>query len=220
LVALIVTLNLENNRDTKDLLQAPPPPEGIQNPKPEIRLGYAQGWALMDNWPRAENLALAPGAPADQWSTLVAVAAIALEKQKPDVARKLLETALDILDKDPRAKAADPWLQLRLARLGYQAGLNERLQPLVSALPDVSYQNRARLEKLRVNLANRPQAAAQELTDEALETKYPLELELLARHNARYGNSKAVLGAVAEWDETSQAFGYAGVMLGLQDSGK
>jgi hypothetical protein len=175
---------------------------------------------LLDDFARAEHLAVAPGAPADQWSTLVAVAAIALEKQKPDVARKLLEAALDIRQQDPRAKAADPWLLLRLARLGYQAGLGERLEPVVNALPDASFQQRARLEKFRVDLAKSTQEEQQSLTDEAQEKKYALALELLARHNARQGNAKSVLDAIGEWDEAMRPFGYAGVMLGLQDSGK
>jgi hypothetical protein len=217
LLALLATLNQE--KIAAEVLKAPPPREG-KNSAPEVRLGYAQGWALLDKWPEAQHLAEAPGFPADQWSTLMALAAIALE-QKPAEARKLLESALDIVYKDPQAKAADPWLLLRLARLSYQTGLGERVQPLVSALPDVSFQNRARREKLRAELANRPQEEAEKLTEEVqADTKYPLVLELLARHNARYGNAKAVLETIATWEpEALQAFGYAGVMLGLQDSG-
>jgi hypothetical protein len=215
LIALVVTL--KEKADKFGL----PPRDDVKNPPLEIRLGYAQGWALRDNWPQAENLATAPGAPTDQWLALMALATIALEKTKPDLAAKLLNNALDILDNDPRRKAADPWLLLRLAQLGYKAGLTGRLEPLVKALPDVSFQNQARLDKLRFELRNLGAEQPEMLNKEAeAESKYGPALELLARHNARHGNPKAVLEAIAAWEpETIRAFGYAGVLLGSQDSG-
>jgi hypothetical protein len=216
LVALLVML-----KDKADKFGSPPR-DDVKNPPLEIRLGYAQGWALRDNWQQAENLATAPGAPADQWTTLMAIAAIALEEKKPDVARKLLDKALDVVEQDPRAKTADPWLLFRLARLGYQAGLDARLQPIVDALPDPSFRARARLEKLRYDLAKNPAEAEKLLAGEfEAETKSPLILELLARHVAKHGNAKALLDSIAGWDpDTLRAFGCAGVLLGSQDSGQ
>jgi len=70
-------------------------------------------------------------------------------------------------------------------------------------------------------LVNRPPEELEKLLTEESEAerKYGPVLELLARYNARRGNPKAVLESIAAWEpDTFRAFGYAGVMLGVQDS--
>src|SRR5262249_62211875 len=115
----------------------------------------------------------------------------------------------------------DPGGVVRLAQGGAQAGLAERVRPVVAMIPDIALRNRAQLELLRAQLAASTQMDADALAAAAKEEAQPALLECRARHAARHGNASEVLKTVAAWDpENLRPFGYIAVALGLQDVGK
>jgi hypothetical protein len=220
LVALLIVLNQEPK--LHEVFQVKLPPRDDLNLNLPLRLGLARGWAYQENWGQSMGLANAAGIPAqERWSALMAVAEVAVDSN-PAEARKCLEPALDIWETDPATKTQDPWIVLRLVRLGARAGLGQRVQPVAEGMTDPGLKDRAVLELMRARLAALSQPDPEALTTEIqAEAPRPLVLELIARHNARYGNSASVTEAVATWEkEALRPFGYVGVALGLRDSGK
>jgi tetratricopeptide (TPR) repeat protein len=181
----------------------------------ETRLGYAVARAYEGNWNEAITFADAKGSPADRLRALLAVAWAAAEKDS-EQGRPAIERALTLVDK------ADPWLLHRLVRLGADLGIAEKVQAVADAIPEPSLRADAQREALRGRLAGKNQADMERMeTEVSKEKPNPLVLELLARHNVRFGSGSSVVKAIDAWErESLRPFGYIGVALGLQDSGQ
>jgi hypothetical protein len=140
------------------------------------------------------------------------------------------------------------WLLLRLTQLCVRADKLDLARRLARAVPDPQMRGLARLEVLRVYLEqakggakvaalrgrlgggqdNMPPDVAAVL-DEWVKDKdvlgdgvAPARLLLaVGRQEARFGGSSAAFKAVDGWDpEPLRPFGYMGVALGIQDTGK
>jgi hypothetical protein len=214
LAALLIALKQEKEAGEAFRISAPQP--DVSNPAPVTRLAFAQGWAYQENWEPAQVLAAAPGPPVERLNALVAVAAVAVEKN-PAAAKKCLETALAL----PLA-GVDPWSLYRLIQLGAELGLMEQLKPVVDseAFAEPGLRRLAQLAVLRATLKDRadPEVLAAQVQQE---NPHPPTLQWLARQNARYGSASSVLHAIAGWEPaTLRPFGYIGAALGMQDSGK
>jgi hypothetical protein len=219
LITLLVLVDQE--KKAEQFLQVSRPRPDVTGPAFEVRLGYAQAWAWEGQWEAARQLASTSGAVADQFRALLAVALIAQEKNPAEV-RSCLELTIALSEKELAGQPTDPWLLLQLVRRCARAGLAERASTIPERITDPGLQERAHLELVRVALAARSQADADALATEAqLPAPRPLILEALARHNARFGDGVAVRKSVDAWEtETLRPYGYIGVALGLQDSGK
>jgi hypothetical protein len=222
LVALLVALGQEKQAE-ESLGVAPPRPDA-KSPEYEVRLGYALGWACLGKWDEARNLAgltATQGPALERVYALVAVAGVAAAKNS-DEARRCLESALGVVEKELQGKSGDPWVLYRLVEQASRTGLAERVKVIAGnpvLIPDAGLRYRAQVEVLRGQLAAVPEGNEARLTEEiSQETPHPLRVELLARHNANHGNSAAVLKLIDAWDkENLRPFGYAGVALGMQD---
>src|SRR5262249_11093323 len=137
-------------------------------------------------------------------------------------ARKCVEAATSLVEKELQGKIADPWSGLRLVQIGARVGLTEQLQPVVRAIADGPLKSRAQLEILRAQLAGLGQADVEALNQEDKEqAPRPAVVLVRARHCARHGNGAALIKTVAAWEhESLRPFGYVAVALGLQDAGK
>ncbi len=208
-----IALDLALGRnEAKDL--APPPDDAASDVPLPIRVGYAWGWAYQGQIEKARKLAKADGPASHQFQACLAIAEAQLEKnadakQDIEAAANLAEAALK--EKEPELS---PWLLLSLPRRSVQAGDLELAAKMAGLIPDSGLRSRAQVE---VKLAE--QASMDALTDAAQQRPAnPHALLTLARHNARFGSSSAVLKLVESWEpETLRPLGFIGVALGMQD---
>ena len=206
------------NQPAKAEKDVAPPPGAGEEPYPAVRIGYAHGWALQGKLPEARRLANSPGKAASRLPALLAVASVSVERKDPD-ALKDVEAAVNVLTNELKPGEVSPWLALRLARLGARAGMGEPLSAAVNTIVPPDFRGRAQLAILRENLDK--QADPDKVAELAKQPDaYPPALEVLARYNARRGNSSAIGSQIPSWPELLRPFGYVGVALGLQDASK
>jgi hypothetical protein len=154
---------------------------------------------------------------------LVGIAAAAVDAQNSEAGAREVEAALKFLNDEIRNRRELAWVLIRLVDLGKRAGLAEdRLRALAEANPDTALRGRGQLVAFQARLAARRKEAVE---DSAVEQAVPAgrlaqlqAFAALARHNTRRDPdwSKGVGG----WEEPRQAFGWLGVVLGLQDRSK
>jgi phage FluMu protein Com len=219
LIALLIVLGKQ-----KEANELAPPPANNQGLIPaEARVGYALAMALGDDkWDDARKLAAdINGEPVDRVQAYLALAELALAKNKPEEAAALITEAA----KSIGAPRVTPWMRFVLVRTGARAGkaaeMRELAKTAFAAKDQVALLNRAQVEILRGELALKPgQSAMPEMQAEAekKEHAFPPALTLLARHNARYGSGDGTRGDVERWEpESFRAIGLVGVALGMQD---
>jgi hypothetical protein len=221
-----IALNLALGRN--ETKEAAPPPEGDGPDVPlSIRIGYAWGWAYLGQIENARKLAKAEGPAGHQFQAYLAIAEAQVHK-KAD-AKQDLEAAANLIELALKEKESElsPWLVLRLVRLSLRADDPEMAaqfaDPEMAAqfadrIPDSGLRSRAqvvvKLSSLQPDMEALTAAAQQKPV-------CPYALLTLARHNARYGSSSAVLKMVDSWeDDALRPLGYIGVALGMQDSEK
>lgn len=221
LVALLIVLGKQ--KEANEL--APPPAAAGQGGliPVETRVGYALAMALgEDKWDDARKLAAdANGEAVDRMHTYLALAELAVAKNKPEEAAALITEAAKYVGV-PRVT---PWMRFVLVRTGARVGKAAEMRELAKtafASKDlVSLLNRAQVEILRGELALKPgQAMMSEMQAEAekKEQAFPPALTLLARHNARHGSGDGTRADVERWQpESFRAVGLVGVALGMQD---
>jgi hypothetical protein len=214
LLALLIGVGMA---DKAQILTKATLADGLKDPYPEVRLGFAQGLASQEKWNEARQQAATPGSAPLRLEALVAVAAIARAKDHPDEAEKAIQAALEVaktLLPTEEWKALSPWLLYRLVQIGSWAGLFDKLEFVAEAIPNDDLRERAKLEILRGQLHAQGKDASP-LSEQP--TSPPLFLELLARHAGRYRGAGAAK-VIDRWEPPAlRPFGYIGLVLGEQD---
>ena len=158
------------------------------------RIGFAEGFARQNNYPKALELAQIPGPPKDRLATCLGVAAIAMSDSKTkQEADPFLKEALAIVSKAPDDELS-PWLLLYLVRLGARADLesDSTWKELPTRLGD-AFQLRVQLEFFlaECDKAQGPVSADLlapiENADKEASTTLLLAWHALARQHARKG---------------------------------
>jgi hypothetical protein len=217
LVGLLVALQQEKAAQT--VLGVVQPTTDTANLSAESRRGFALGWACLENWARAHQLANAPGSPAERWDALVAVADMGLIKN-PEEGRKAVDAAIDLLETELRGRLPDGWSLIRFTQIAATAGKADRIASVIATIPDPALRARAQIELERSQLAAGNPPSADALTP-AKDDPKPLLLGLRARHLARNADAGDVLKTVASWEpESLRPLGYIAVALGVQDRGQ
>jgi hypothetical protein len=228
LVALLVVLGQE--RKATELTPSPPPRNQGTCTLP-TRLAYSQAYGLQGDWDKARELAKREGGePVDRPQALVALCELAVDAGKPDVAAAIVDDVLERVDlRDPKKAAAgkgllSPLMKYRFVRAASRCGRVKEAREIAETVfaDNPMLLKRSLFEVWRGDLAARGgQPAMDEMQAEAAkkENAFPPTLELLARHNARYGSAGSVEAQVAQWQpESLRASGYVGVALGMQDA--
>jgi hypothetical protein len=199
-------------------ISVPASEAALKDPFPEVRLGYARGWACQGKWTEARRIAAAPGNAALRFEALVDVATFAGDKSPKD-AESAVQVAFTIWRDELQASPVSPWLLLRLVRLGASSARPEDMQRVAEAISDADLRNRARLEITRARLAAlNGQPDPDGLEKEAKNPSNALILEAISRHNARYNSPSSLIREIDQWDPRFRPFGYIGVALGQQDA--
>jgi hypothetical protein len=200
---------------------ASPAPEGNKEPSSAILIGNVKGLVYQRKLDQARERLRSVTRPEDRFPALLALATAAEDCDQAAAVRPELEEAFSLVEGELKSKAVPPWQLVRLARAGVKAGLAERVQAAARVVADPGPRGRMQLEVLRGRLEankDRTDDSWMQIVD-AKTPAYPNALELLARHNARYGAGAAMQKAVESWEEKLQPFGYLGLALGLQDRG-
>jgi hypothetical protein len=199
-------------------LGKPPPPAGAKGlaEQDNFLVGSVEGQARQGHW--AEARKLAQDAPRDELRLRALVTLAELGRaQNPSDTTDL--TAAVQLSGVGRGKADAAWTLYRLARLGARAGLPaEQLKAVADAVADPGLRGRAHLALLRARLDASKQAEDVAAADAvpAQTVAFFVGRAALARHNTHFdaGYGKVVQG----WpDAAQQAFGAAGVALGMRE---
>ncbi|VTS04672.1 zinc ribbon domain-containing protein [Tuwongella immobilis] len=195
------------------------PAPSSADPSLETRLGFAHGMALQGRWEDAQKLAQRPGRPDARMRAALVVAEEAIRQNAP-VAAPLLEFASGLAMKELRAQP-QPALLLKLARLFARKQLEPRALELVDLLKDNADQLWMRYwiawETLQADpTSNGDWAWLEKFGAEPSYPKLLLRLQI-ARRQAKNGVSD--IGAVVNsWESPAdQAFGLAGISLGIVD---
>jgi hypothetical protein len=193
-----------------------PPPKAGEDVPEEIRVGYAQAWAFQGKLPEARDLTR-NGKALPRCAALLGIAAVNVEKN-PAEAHQDVEAALNLAGNLGGADTS--WLLVQLVRIALRAGMADQAKEIPDRIQDASLQQRAQVEVARAQLSKVNQTDMQRMNEAASQKQpNPLLLELLARHNAHFGNGSTVMKTIAAWQpESVRPFGYLGVALGVQDS--
>jgi hypothetical protein len=205
-------------------LKKPAPKAGKpENERADHFVGTVEGLARQEKWEQARTEAKKDQFDAPiHFRALVGVAAAAVDAKSPDAARDV-NAALDFLNDKVRDRDRSElsWTLRRLMDLGQRAGIAEdRLRELASAIADPALRGRAQLIVFRTRLAHSKDAAEEGAAEQAVARSVGqfLAFQALARHNTRRDPDWAK--GVGGWEEPRQAFGWLGVVLGLQDRKK
>jgi hypothetical protein len=195
----------------------------VKDPYPEVRIGFSRGLALQGKWAEANQVAGSPGPKTQRLDAYLAVAAGATTAN-PEQSRATIEHIMDLQEGFLQSSStSSDWLLLRLVEIGLQVRLpQDRLQSAVEAMHDDAFRNRARAEILQARLKRLegpdPEHEIEKLANRNDAGKL---LELVCRHDARHDRSASLLRALDRWEPASlRPFGYIGVALGEQDSGR
>lgn len=216
LLALLISLN-QQARAEKFIAPAPKPAD---MPPEEVRVGYALGWARVGKLSEARALAKGPGPAEAKLHALVAIAE-AVADSDPKNAVSDITDARNLLTGELKGHPVSPLLLLRFAHIALVTGVIEKIDQFPDVLKqgDMTRQTMLTWAIYRLDHSTAPDTEA--LTRVMKESAFGPALEMLARLNARAGESSAVLTEADTWmPETLRPFGYAGVALGLQDNRK
>jgi hypothetical protein len=219
--ALLALLLATSQTQVAEEISKMSPAEATKDPYPEARIGFSWGSAYLGNWERANAIAGSPGPRSQQLEAFLAVISAAQgvnREQAKAIALKLCNS--DGILHGP-GNVSD-WLLWRLAGEGAKAGVEaEQMAPVMNAITDAALKQRCReaLLRLRLSKLNGPnnetglsQLAAED-GGRAVET--------FCRHNARYDKSASLLSTLDRLEQVPlRPFGYIGVALGEQDSGR
>jgi hypothetical protein len=214
MIALAVALDQPIETEAVSI---PAPEAALKDPYPDIRLGYARGWAAQGKWAQARQIAAMPGDPAVRFEAFVDVATAADGKSLQD-ADAAARAALTIWRDDLQGSPISPWLLLRLVRAGSRAGLADQMQQVAESITDADIRTRARLEVVRSRLASLHGLDTDGLDKEPKQPSSGQILEAICRHNARYQSSSSLIREIDQWEPTLRALGYIGAALGQQDN--
>src|SRR5262249_28265064 len=149
------------------------------------------------------------GDPQHRLQAYLSVAAVAVER-KPDQAAAPLLQAIKLID----PKNTRPWHYVQIVRLAaaLAAAHPDLKKPeLIDAVPKKveeappSIKSRLEAELVRLHLSGNTQADPGRLKSEADKkaSAHPQALEMLARHNARYGSPSDTKKAIDAWEPES-----------------
>jgi len=196
-----------------------PPAGPDREPNAITLMGYAEGNAMKDDWQSARDQAAKVRLPEDRLKALIALGAVALDKDPSGENARDIKEALTLAQGELAGRIIPSWLLLRLARLGMRAGLEGQAQEIIPLIQDSSLRGRAQLEMFQNRLASTHGQADDtvlELVDKTA-PDYGLAHQIFARHNTRLAGpdyAKVIDG----WEpEPLRPLGYVGVALGLQD---
>jgi hypothetical protein len=205
-------------------LKKPAPKAGKpENERADHFVGTVEGLARQEKWEQARTEAKKDQFDAPvHFRALVGVAAAAVDAKSPDAVSDV-NAALDFLNDKVKVRDRSElsWTLRRLMDLGQRAGIAEdRLREMASAIADPALRGRAQLIVFRARLARSKDAAEEGAAEQAVvrSVSQLLAFQALARHNTRRDPDWAK--GVGGWEEPRQAFGWLGVVLGLQDRSK
>lgn len=165
---------------------------------PQLRVGYADGFARKGSYEEALKIALMRGPSKDRLDACLGVAAIAWSVQKKDEADKCVKEALKIVT-EARDREFSPWLFLHLVRVAARTEEVDAVKELIERLrlPE-AFKLRAQMELV---LAQCDKAAGPASPDILIDlianesdkdgTTLALAWNALAQQNARRGASRA-----------------------------
>jgi hypothetical protein len=222
-VALVDLCVALNKPDRATALFPQPKQRDNQEPDPAIRIGNAAGLARKGEVDRARNVARAPGNGLARLEASLALAAALVDNQQPEAARADIEEAIRLFKTERPDRPVSPWVFYRLVSLAALAGLVDQAEEIGRIIPDPGLRGQAQLELLRARLAG-----TKDKVDEALAQNvdrncpaHALAREEVAQHNTRAGGATEMQKAVEAWEpEWLRPFGYMGIALGVQGSGK
>ena len=221
--ALLALLLATSQTQVAEEISKMSPADATKDPYPEARIGFAWGSAYLGNWDRASAIAGSPGPRSQQLEAFLAVISAAQavnREQAKSLALKLCNQGGDVIHGS--GKVSD-WLMWRLVDEGVKAGLEaEQLTHVVDVITDVGLKQRCRQEILRLRLSklNGPDGQT-DLSQLASDDAGGRAVEAFCRHNARYDRSASLLSALDRLEQAPlRPFGYVGVALGEQDSGR
>ena len=192
-----------------------PSPEEKGLLTPLMRIGYCEGWARQGNFDKARTWANKPGKPEERLRALAAIAGVAVEVRKGDLAD--LESCAKLIESDMKNAYISPWLLLRLVRLANRAENPELAAKFAAAISDPGGKAWASYEVLQGKLrAEGKQPAEWTRADEVGgpdRLAHWLACAAMARHNAEAASAASVMSQIKKWDDVKKPFGYAGVAL-------
>ncbi len=159
-----------------------------------IRVGFAEGHARKEQYDEAFKLATFEGPAKDRLEACLGVAALALDRKNNAEAVKCLDHARAIIQ-DKNAGQLSPWHILELIRLNARADDADH-KTLLESL-DKQFTLQAHVELLQAKCAKSPSRLTPEclreieLLDDKDGTTLAIAWLILARHNARCGDSRA-----------------------------
>jgi hypothetical protein len=206
----------------QDKVPALPSPAGGQNELVlPILLGWIEGHARHGDQAIARSLLRQVREPRTRLLSLLALSAAVCDNDQAQTARSDLEEAYGLAADPKVAQTLTPWTWLRLARLGLQAGIEDKkVQALAAAIPDAALRSWVQLEVVRHQLVSTKEPAEETLAQPVGKDTYAykLALEAITRHQTRYGGGTGMLKTAEGWEpEPLRPFGYIGVALGLQE---
>lgn len=182
---------------------------------PIMRVGYSEGWARQGNLDKARIWAAKQGKPEERLRALAAVAGVAVEVRKDDVAD--LEGCAKLIATEMKNARISPWLLIRLVQLSLRAKKPDLAARFAEAIADPGGQAWARYKVLQAKLESEgKQTADWKLADEVGgpdRLAHWLALAALAQHNAEATGPSSVMSEVKKWDDSQKPFAYAGVAL-------
>jgi hypothetical protein len=220
--ALLALLLATSQTQVAEEISKMSPTEAAKDPYPEARIGFACGSAYLGNWDRAGAIASCPGPRSQQFEAFLAVISAAQSvnrDQAKSIAYKLCTPGDGVI----RVPGVSDWLLWRLVNEGKQAGVEvERLAAVADAITDPGLKHSAKEEILRLRLSKLDGPDVQtDLSQLAADDVGGRAIETFCRHNARYDRSASLLGTLDRMEQASlKPFGYVGVALGEQDSGR
>jgi hypothetical protein len=220
--ALLALLLATSQTQVAEEISKMSPAEATKDPYPEARIGFACGSAYLGNWDRASAIAGCPGPRSQQFEAFLAVISAAQSvnhDQAKSIAHKLCTPGDGVI----RVPGVSDWLLWRLVNEGLKAGVEaERLAAVPDAITDLGLKRSAKEEILRLRLSKLGGPDLQtDLTQLAADDVGGRSVEAFCRHNARYDRSASLLSALDRLEQVPlRPFGYVGVALGEQDSGR
>ncbi|HZZ79223.1 MAG TPA: hypothetical protein VFE62_11930 [Gemmataceae bacterium] len=173
----------------------------------DLRVGFAEGHALKDNYEQAFKIANFPGPEFDRLDANLEIAATALLDKKNDKAAEAFKTALELAKNPNTLPSPTIWHWFELARIGIR--LEDPAAPeIVKALP-APFKARAQLEIVlaQCDKSTSPQdtsiLAELEAAKEKDRTSLALGWTALARQHARTGGSHSRLEKTLEQSSLS-----------------
>jgi hypothetical protein len=220
--ALLALLLATSQTQVAEEISKMSPAEATKDPYPEARIGFACGSAYLGNWDRASAIAGSPGPRSQQLEAFLAVISAA-QAVNHEQARSIVQKLCNPGDGIVRGPGnVSDWLLWRLAIEGSKAGVEaEQLTHVVEAITDPALKQRCKEEMLRLRLSKLNAPDTQTDLNQLAADNGGRSVEAFCRHNARYDRSASLLHTLDTLEPVPlRPFGYVGVALGEQDSGR